>query len=87
MVKEHLEVGKRAEGGARIHVYLLEKKYIDQKKLPRAPNKSWKDPEEVRNFLIFAAEKLHVNDLDDWYRVGVGQITKLGGVFSFSRIF
>jgi hypothetical protein len=58
--------------------------YADQKDkslslASREPNKSWKKPENVRNFLGFLEKELHVADPEDWYRIGKPQIAKLGG--------
>jgi hypothetical protein len=49
--------------------------------LPPPPKKSWKTPEEVRQFLESIAKKLQVTESSDWYRVGVDQMKQLGGNF------
>jgi hypothetical protein len=60
-----------------------EQKYLLKKLPPRLPKKSWKTPEEVRNFLKFVEKELQVTSEEDWYRVGVPQITELGGILFF----
>jgi hypothetical protein len=50
---------------------------------PRPPNKTWNDPEKVRNFFKNVAEALHLKTPDDWYRVAISQIHDLGGICFF----
>lgn len=48
--------------------------------LPRAsPTRSWKSPENVREYFDSIAKQLHITSHSDWYRVSVVQLAQLGG--------
>jgi hypothetical protein len=75
------EVGRRMR--TKLHVKNTknwpEEKYLKKFGVPRIPRKSWKTPDDVWLFLESMAKSLQVRDREDWYRVGVAQIAKLGG--------
>jgi hypothetical protein len=48
------------------------------------PKKSWKNFEQLRNFMKYLENNLHISKPEDWYRISVRQISKFGGmVFLF----
>jgi hypothetical protein len=63
--------------------FFTEHKYKLKNLEPPPPNKSWKNRVEVRNFLDFLAENLHVRSPEDWYRTSHDQIYQLGGTCTF----
>jgi hypothetical protein len=46
------------------------------------PKRSWSSNSDLRNFLEFLAEKLHVFEEEDWYRVSTTQVSEFGGTSS-----
>eukprot|EP01128_Nolandella_sp_AFSM9_P008126 TRINITY_DN4682_c0_g1_i1.p1 TRINITY_DN4682_c0_g1~~TRINITY_DN4682_c0_g1_i1.p1 ORF type:complete len:585 (-),score=94.63 TRINITY_DN4682_c0_g1_i1:175-1866(-) len=43
------------------------------------PQDVWRDEEAVRDFLEYASEQLLIEKPQDWYRVSLSQLSKLGG--------
>ena len=44
-----------------------------------SPQGFWKDHAKVRKFLDSAAAQLDISSDEDWYRVSINQLQKLGG--------
>jgi hypothetical protein len=54
------------------------------------PKKSWKNSEQLRNFMKCLENNLHISKPEDWYRISVRQISKFGGMgflFLFLPVF
>lgn len=61
--------------------WIRKKKEKNENYVPRI---SWKNSTSMREFLDFAAKKLHISHYSDWYRISSKQIRQIGGKPFFS---